>query len=257
MKSDFQYIDNHAHVNFEDYDADRKEVIARALQAHVAMINVGTTLQTSKEVVALANEYESGVYAIVGEHPVHAATESNFDATALEALLSSPKVVGIGECGLDFFRVEEGTVKLQEEVFRTQLALAEKYQLPVMLHIRKAYDEAIAILKEFPKVIGNAHFFSGTQEHARTLLDMGYTVSFTGVITFTKDYDQLVTYVPLNRILSETDCPYVTPAPHRGKRNEPLFVQEVAHKIAEIRGEDVEVVREALLQNSKNLFRFS
>jgi TatD DNase family protein len=252
-----EYIDNHCHANFPVYEADREEVIARALEAKTFLINVGTHKATSQEVVDLAQKYEQGVYAIVGLHPV---SEEVFDYDFYKNLAQSKKVVGIGECGFDFFRSTSLAInrETQEKVFRAQLDLATELKKPVMLHIRQAYKEALDVLKEYKsrgvEIKGNAHFFAGSIEEAREFLDLGFTISFTGVITFTKDYDELVKFVPLDRILSETDAPYVTPVPHRGKRNEPVFVSEIVHKIAEIRGEPVDNVRKALVTNSFKLF---
>ena len=304
----FTYIDTHAHVNFPIYDADRSAVIERARAEGVAMINVGTTLDASRDIVALAERYESGVYAIVGMHPLHVKYEKNdaiqnsvsdiehdadqetvasidsvveipahyfhdytehFDGVEFEKLVAHPKVVGVGECGIDIFRLppeldndtdRANLLALQETVFRKQIQLAVKYDKPIMIHARESYKKILEILdEEFithgAKLRGNAHFFAGTVEEAQAFLDRGFTVSFTGVITFAKQYEELVRYVPLEKMLSETDCPFVAPAPHRGKRNEPVFVKEVVKKIAEIKGLDIEVVRLALLENAKRQFR--
>lgn len=298
IKPIFTYIDTHAHVNFPVYDTDRTEVIARAQSEGVAMINVGTTLDASRDIVTLAEQYESGVYAIVGMHPLHVKYDKNltnedqetvapidgvvktlahyshdytehFDEVEFEKLISHPKVVGVGECGIDIFRLppeldnetdRTALLNLQETVFRKQIQLAVKYDKPIMIHARESYKKILEILdEEFitrgAKLRGNAHFFAGTVEEAQAFLDRGFTVSFTGVITFAKQYEELVRYVPLEKMLSETDCPFVAPAPYRGKRNEPSFVKEVVKKIAEIKGLDIEVVRATLLENAKRQFR--
>ncbi len=270
-----EFIDIHAHVNFEAYLADRDEVIKRTLKANTWMINVGTEQSTSLSAVKLAHQYEKGVYAIVGLHPVHTAqsyydksefsedkkefTEhgENFDYYFYKKLTADPKVVAIGECGLDYFRADVDTVTLQKENFEKQIMLSKETGKPLMLHVRNAYKDAHDILKNHSGVRGDVHFFAGTIEEAKLFLDLGFTLSFTGVITFTKDYDDVIKYVPLDRILSETDCPYVTPAPHRGKRNEPLFVQEVVKKIAEIKGLPLEEVKKALIYNAFSLFGLS
>lgn len=308
----FTHIDTHAHVNFPVFDADRTEVITRAQSEGVAMINVGTTLDASRDIVALTEQYESGVYAIVGMHPLHVKYDKNnssqnstadiekeadqetiasidtpidssaeipahyshdytehFNEVEFEKLISHPKVVGVGECGIDIFRLSPeldnetdraALLKLQETVFRKQIQLAVKYDKPIMIHARESYKKILEILdEEFithgAKLRGNAHFFAGTVEEAQAFLDRGFTVSFTGVITFAKQYEELVRYVPLEKMLSETDCPFVAPAPHRGKRNEPVFVKEVVKKIAEIKGLDEELVRASLLENAKRQFR--
>ena len=270
---DAKYIDIHAHVNFAAFDTDREEVVARAREAGVAIINVGTQKDTSASAVALAEKYD-GVYAAVGLHPIH-TDASHHDAEELGAggffsrgevfdydyyknLAAHPKVAAVGECGLDMFRSSEvGKLEKQKEVFRKHIALAIEVEKPLMLHIRSAYAEAREILKEYPEARGNLHFFAGTTEEAKPFLERGFSFSFTGVITFARQYDAVIRYLPLERIMSETDCPYVAPAPHRGRRNEPAYVVEVAKKIADIRGEDAEKVRAQLLENARQFFGIS
>lgn len=272
-----KYIDIHTHVQFSAFDSDRDEVISRALDSGVAMINVGTKKSMSENAVALAEKYKTGVYATIGLHPIHTSEcfhdeselgeegihpnslEESFDVLAFEKLLLSPKVVGIGECGLDYFHSEKDTIKLQKEAFEAQISFAEKFNKPLMLHVRngKAGENAYADVLEMLKgrnVKGNVHFFAGGISDARAFLDIGFTLSFTGVITFAKQYEELVSYVPLDRMHAETDAPYVSPAPHRGRRNEPVFVIEVVKKIAEIKDRPIEEVSEALRYNAKNLF---
>ncbi len=285
-KSGFKYIDIHSHLNFAAFDADRDEAIKRALDAGVALITVGTQRDTSKKAVEMAEQYEKGVYAIIGLHPVHTSKSfhdekelgeggkeftsrgESYDAAYYEQLARHPKVVGIGECGLDYYREnEDAGFKIQEQAFRNQIELAIGAKKPLMLHIRNgsgrsAYLDAYHILKSYfihheSPVRANLHFFAGTAEEAKPFLDAGYTFSFTGVITFTRDYHRVIEYLPLDRILSETDAPYVTPTPHRGKRNEPLYVQEVVRRIAEIKKVPLEAVQEAIIQNAERLFGIS
>lgn len=276
----YSYIDIHSHLNFAAFDTDREEVMKRAREAGVAMINVGTQKDTSASAVALAEKYE-GVYAAVGLHPIHTAksfhdeeelgpsfakaTEGKegfisraeeFDYDYYKKLALHPKVVAIGECGLDYYRVESGKEK-QEDNFRKQIELAVEVKKPLMLHIRSAYLDAFKVLKTYTGVRGNLHFFAGTIEDSKPFLDAGFSFSFTGVISFARQYDEVVRFLPLARIMSETDCPYVAPAPYRGKRNEPAYVMEVVKKIAEIRGEDVETVRTQLLKNAHNFFNLA
>ncbi|PCI30250.1 hypothetical protein COB55_00520 [Candidatus Wolfebacteria bacterium] len=186
-----------------------------------------------------------------------------FEMESYRELAKHPKVVAIGECGLDYFHMEGDTKAIQEKAFRGQIELAKSVGKPLMLHIRNgngeignAYSDALAILDDYPEVIGNVHFFAGTVEDAEAFLSRGFYISFTGVITFAEDYEKLVRAVPLNRILSETDCPFVTPKPYRGKRNEPLYVQEVVKKIAEIKEESLEIVAEKLFENAERFFGF-
>jgi len=182
-----------------------------------------------------------------------------FDFDYYKELAGHKKVVGIGECGLDYYRTEPESEKKQREVFLAQIALANEVNKPLMLHVRSgegrsAYRDALEILKREAKVGGNFHFLAGDVEEAREILDAGFNMSFTGVITFAKQYEELVKFVPLERMLSETDCPYVTPAPYRGKRNEPSFVTEVISKIAEIKGLNMEEVRNRIMQNARMFF---
>lgn len=275
----FDFVDIHTHVNFAAFDSDREEVIGRAEKAGVAMINVGTQADTSKKAIELAEKHEN-CYAIVGLHPVHTTKShhdlaelgeggkeftsrgESFDTTIYRSMLAHPKVVGIGECGLDYYHLDDESIKKQKEDFIAQINLANEARKPLMLHVRSnkersAYKDALQILKAQAKVKGNFHFFAGSWDEAKEILEAGYTLSFTGVITFARQYDEVIKNAPLDMIMSETDAPYVSPAPHRGKRNEPAYVTEVVKKIAEIRGEDFEKVRSVLLQNAKRLFNLT
>ncbi len=273
-----KYFDVHSHVNFKAYDEDRDEVISRAHEAGVHMMNVGTQQDTSMDAVNLAEKYASkgdgGVYAAIALHPIHTSKSHHdkqelgeeakaftsrgeeFDPEFYENLAKHDVVKAIGECGLDYFRLEEDTSKLQSDVFIKHIEVANKVNKPLMLHIRNAYLDAINILKNHAKVKGDIHFFAGTWAEAKQFLDLGFTLSFTGVVTFTHDYDEVVRNIPLDMMLSETDCPYITPTPFRGKRNEPMHVREVVKAIARIRGEDEEKVREQLVLNAKRVFNF-
>ncbi len=273
----FQYIDIHSHLNFAAFDADREEVMKRAQEAGVAMVNVGTQKDTSLAAVQLAEKYADGVFAIVGMHPIHTSASFHdekelgkgnteftsrgeaFDYDFYKKLAMHPKVVGIGECGLDYYRLEAESEKKQREAFSAQIVLANEVKKPLMLHVRNgagrlAYRDALVMLKREAKVGGDFHFFAGSWDEAREILDAGFHLSFTGVITFTHDYDEVVRNMPLDRILSETDAPYVAPAPFRGKRNEPAFVVEVAKAIARIKGREVAEVAAQILENAARLF---
>jgi TatD DNase family protein len=277
------YFDIHSHLNFTAYDPDREEVIKRAEDAGVGMITVGTQMDTSKKAIELAETHEY-MYAAIGLHPIH-TSKSHHDAKELgkggkeftskgeipdldayRKLASHPKTVAIGECGLDYYRLDEESRALQVKIFESMIDIANEANKPLMLHIRNgdpagsslgsnrsAYADAFEILKSRANVKGNLHFFAGTIEEAKLFLDLGYTFSFTGVLTFTHDYDEIVKYLPLDRIMSETDCPYITPVPHRGKRNEPSFVIEVVKAIARIRNKDV---GETAVQLADNARRF-
>ena len=250
-----QYFDVHAHTQFDAYDADRDEVIERALSEGVHMMNVGTDAETSRKAIELAEKYD-GLYAAVALHPTDTPSEA-FDPALYEKLASHPKVKAIGECGLDYFRLEKAeTAEKQKEVFIQHIKLANKLNKPLMCHIRNAYKDAVDILREHAKVKGDIHFFAGTWEEAQWFLELGFTLSFTGVLTFTKDYDEVVRNTPLDMILAETDCPFITPVPFRGKRNEPIHVREVYKAIVGIKGLDEEEVRMQLNANAKRVFGF-
>jgi len=268
----FRRIDIHSHLNFAAYDADRDAVARRALDSGTAFINVGTQADTSLAAVKLAHAYEKGVYAIVGLHPVHTDASfhdqeelgeggkeftsrgESFDPVVYRELLKDPKVVGIGECGLDYYHHDPAQAEKQKAAFISEIELADESKKPLMLHIRNAYIDALEILKSYPRVKGDVHFFAGTIDEARQFLDLGYTLSFTGVVTFAKQYAELIEYVPLDMIQAETDCPFVAPVPHRGQRNEPSYVSEVYEKIAQIKKLPLEEVERALLDNARRVF---
>ena len=269
----FRRVDIHAHTQFAAFGADRKAIIERALASGTAIINASTKLSTSQAAVALAREYPEGVYAFVGLHPIHTTASFHdeqelgpgsqpftsigevFDPEAYRTLLSEPKVLGIGECGLDYFHLADDTKAKQHAAFSAQIALANETGKPLMLHIREAYDDALEILAAESRVAGDVHFFAGTIEQAKRFLDLGFTISFTGVVTFAAQYVPLVEYVPLSMIQAETDCPYVAPVPHRGKRNEPSYVAEIIARIATIKKVPLETVEAALLQNARRVWR--
>lgn len=284
-----KYIDIHSHLGFEDYGADQKEVIGRMRAASVGTIAVGADLETSKEAVKVASENEN-VWACIGQHPTHNIIETNirhgvsehevshglldFDEKEYEELIKNPKVVAVGECGLDYFfrgnsLALEGVSSekiiteksRQKEIFLKQIKLAIKYDKPLMLHIRdgevkgEAFTDAYNILQLYQgKVKGNVHFFTGKLDMAQKFIELGFTISFVGLITYVRDFDKIIKNVPLSSLQAETDAPYVAPVPHRGERNEPSYVIEVYQKIAEIRSEDPEKVRLQLLENAKKVF---
>jgi len=276
-----KYIDTHTHVNLSAFDTDRDEVIARAKNAGVAMINVGTKLSTSEKALEIARAHDHA-YATIGLHPVqtvpglHDEDEVGeggkpfiskgevFDYAAMKALAADPRTVAIGECGLDYFHTTPESEAAQREAFVAQIHLANELGKPLVLHIRNgkdttknAYKDVWDIVKSEAKVRGNAHFFSGAVEDAKRFLEIGYSVSFTGVVTFTEDYHEVVRYAPADMIHAETDAPYVSPKPYRGQRNEPAYVIEVVKKLAEIRGVGHTTFSMQLLTNAKSLYGIS
>ena len=259
-----KYVDAHCHLQFEQYAEDDAVLIERIRAAGVAGIIVGVDTESSQKAVALAEQYEH-LFASVGLHPNHA--DELFDEPAYRALAAHPKVVAIGECGLDYYRpveVNDEVKEKQKELFRKHIKLAAELDKPLIIHARPskgtmdAYHDLIQILKEakmkYPKLRGDIHFFVGGIAEAEALIALDFTVSFTAVITFARDYDAVIRTVPLTSILSETDAPYVAPASRRGKRNDPLAAIDVVAKIAEIRNENLETVRQTLLANARRLF---
>lgn len=254
------FFDIHSHIQFPEFDADREEIIARMKEAGAFSVVVGTDLKTSQMAVNLAEKHDN-LFASVGLHP-NDAVSGDFDDSAYRRLISNPKTVAVGECGLDYFRTEgtEENKKKQKEIFEKQINLALEFDKPLMVHCRNAYEDMIDILatrkKEYgEKLRGNIHFFAGDRSVAQKFLELGFTLSFTGVITFAEQYDEVIKNAPLDMIMSETDCPYVAPAPYRGKRNEPNYVSEVVKRIAAIRGEKFEKVKEAMVKNAKRVFQ--
>jgi len=258
-----QFFDIHSHLNFKDYEDDFSNVISRLKETKTHTITVGTDFDYSKKSVEIAEKYEE-VYACIGVHPVDNPTRT-FEVEKFQSLVKHPKVVAIGECGLDFFhqdKNDEREVNRQTDLFLAHIDLAISNEKPIMIHSRDAYNEVLDILepiskKEGEKLRGNVHFFAGDKYIAKRFFDIGFTISFTGVITFARNYDEVIKYSPLDMIMSETDAPYVAPVPFRGKRNEPSYVVEVVKKIAEIRGENFETVRAKMLENALRVFKIS
>lgn len=260
-----RYFDAHCHVQFDQYAHDADELIVKMGSEGVGGIVVGVDEESSKKALALAEKYEH-LYASVGLHPNHAPDEV-FDIGVYRMLAEHPKVVAIGECGLDYFRpteVNDGVKDSQKELFKTHIELAGALDKPLIIHARpsrgtqNAYQDVIALLKEakekYPKLRGDIHFFVGGVSEAEVFFSLDFTISFTAVITFAREYDAVIRAAPLDRILSETDAPYLAPASRRGERNDPFAVYDVIAKMAEIRGEDTEFFRKAALENAKRLF---
>ncbi|MBI2100486.1 MAG: TatD family hydrolase [Candidatus Vogelbacteria bacterium] len=245
-------IDAHAHLQFPQFGDDRAQVIERTRAAGIGVINVGTDLETSRQAVILAEQNEK-MWATVGIHPTD--IDQEFDEVAFLTLARHKKVVAIGECGLDYFHLKgDKKRKKQIEIFERQIELAKTVNKPLMIHCRNAYSEVLSILSNFQYPISNLHFFAGDWPTARKFLDLGCTLSFTGVITFTNQYDEVIEKMPLDRLLIETDCPFVAPAPYRGKRNEPSYVIEVARRVAELQSSSFEAIAATTLANTRRLF---
>ena len=247
-------IDSHAHLDFPQFDDDREAVIERAREAGlVAVLNVGTDLASSRAAVALAEIYDF-IYAAVGIHPHDAETATAAALDELRTLARHPKVVAVGEIGLDYYR-DLSPRPVQRRALADQLALATELGLPVVIHSREAHDDVLAALREWEGT-GVLHSYSAGPERLDEVMGLGFYVSISGPVTFPKSnrLRQAAAAVPLERLLVETDCPYLTPVPHRGRQNEPAYVRYVAQAVASARGMPIETVAEATSDNACRLF---
>ena len=267
-------IDTHAHINFSSFEKDREQVIQKCLDNNVWMINVGTNLKTSQEVIDIAQKYPQGIYASVGLHPINLNTglvkikfdknegkhlEQDFDFNQYRKLAELSKVVAIGEIGLDYYWKPKTTgrkqrfFQLQKDLLLQHLKLAQEVSLPVIFHCRMAHEDLLEILKSQKGIKGVVHCFTGTWEQAQQYMDMGLYLGFNGII-FKLNLDEIIKKTPLERVLIETDCPYLPPPEFEGQRNEPLYVKYIAQRIAEIKGINLETVAKVTVQNAKTLF---
>lgn len=257
-------IDTHAHLNFEAYDSDRALVVKRCIDFPMSVINVGSQLETSKKAVELTKN--NNFYASLGLHPIHVFDE-DFILSDYQKLINM-HVVAIGETGLDYFHIKEKSIPVddvirkQKEVFVRHIELARTNNLPLILHGRNSqelntcYSDIFEILKSENYNSGVVHCFGGNIKEVKIALNMGLYIGFTGIITFPKaeDLREVVKFVPIDRILIETDSPYLAPQKYRGDRNEPIYVEEVANEIAKIKNLDIEDVISATWENAKNIF---
>ncbi len=286
-------VDTHAHINLHAFRDDADEVIRRSLDAGVAVINVGTEFNTSKQAVEMLSRYTQNVFAVVGLHPSHTyenpyldenesafvTGQEEFNFEAYKQLAENPKVVGIGECGLDYYRLpdqELGSMnhavikKLQKEAFLKQLQLAQNMDKALVIHCRPskgssdAYNDVLEILNsvagsQLSVLRFEIHSFTGSLEVAKKFIELGGYIGLNGILTFDKtgNMEEVVRGVPLDRLVLETDSPYLAPAPMRGKRNEPINVQAVAHKIAEIKNISFEQVARQTTANAVQLFNIA
>ncbi len=260
------FIDTHVHLDFADFKRDRTETIARAEAAGVTrLVNVGSNLQGSRDSISLAKEFP-GVYATVGIHPHDAGEATQRNLAELMLLASKPKVVAIGEIGLDYFKSKTSSQQ-QKEAFVRQLEMAVRLQKPVIIHSRDAEEDMLDIFWQFQGMRGVLHFFSGSPEFAEAAVSYGLHISFTGVITYKPrqpgsgsgaEYDvlreEIIRSVPADRLMIETDCPFAAPEPHRGKRCEPAYVVEVARRLAEVRGVSLEEIARTTTDNAIKFF---
>ncbi len=273
-------IDTHAHVNFNAFRKDADEVIERSLKKEIFLINVGSQYSTSVRALRFSQEYEKGVWAAAGLHPIHleqknyVVSETSFELGKEEIksvgeIFSYEKyrelgkqkgIVALGEVGLDYHHFQPGEeiekIKTkQKEILRQFIQLARELKKPLILHCWDAYDDLYEILKkeEIPQK-GVIHSFIGGYKTAKKFLELGFKIGLNGVITYSSSFDRLIKEIPLEKIVVETDCPYLTPAPKRGQRNEPIFVELVARHIAKLKGESFEKVAQITTQNAQECF---
>lgn len=287
-----RFFDAHAHTQFAAFDQDREEVIGRALRVVIGMINVGTQRDTSRRAVELAGNYRQGVYASVGLHPIHSerlyhypeewgfssgsastgpggesvpvtrrfrGRGEEFDYDYYRQLANDPKVVSVGECGLDYYSLSNETKRKQKNAFEQQIHLAHEVDKPLMIHCRNAFDDLLEILNSNSRLLGArsagiVHFFTGTKQHAKALADLGFSFTFGGIITLLDDYTEVIRTIPLDGILSETDAPYLAPAPYRDSRNEPAYIIEVVKELACIKKMSLDRMAETIWENTKRVF---
>ena len=249
-------FDTHAHYDDSRFDGDRDAVLAALPEAGVELVlDPGCDLPSSRAAAALAERY-GHVYAAAGIHPENCAGFQDADLAALRQLLAQPKVAAIGEIGLDYYWAENPPREFQQQVFRAQLELALELDLPVIIHDREAHGDTLAIVKEYPALRGVFHCYSGSAEMARELLDRGWYLGFDGPVTYknARKTVEVAEMVPLDRILIETDAPYLSPVPMRGKRNDSRNVAYIAEKLAQIKGMTPEEMADLTLANGKKLF---
>lgn len=254
-----EFFDTHAHYTAHRFASDRAALLASLPAAGVtAVVCPGDDLQSSAEACALASEYPY-LFAAVGVHPEECASWSAAALHEVRALAQKPKVVAIGEIGLDYYWAENPPKDLQLRAFRDQMALAEELNLPVIVHDREAHGDTMAVVREFPKVRGVMHCYSGAVEDAKQLVKLGWSLSFTGAVTFknARKAPEVLAAVPLERLMIETDSPYMAPEPFRGKRCDSRYVYRVAETIAAIKGLSVEEVAAATYQNALDFFGIS
>lgn len=260
-------FDSHTHLNFQAFDNSWREVIEDCLVHDIWLTNIGAQLATSQKAIEVAEEFPTGVYASVGLHPTHVPGSSShpeeFDEVIYEQLIqSSTRVVALGETGIDFYH-DEDNLENQEKVLRQHLELAQQHQLPVVLHGRNskdgsknAYEHIMRIVQEYSGVKGVAHCFGGSFEQAQQMVEFGFYVGITGIVTFKSatEMQRMATELPLERLLIETDAPYLAPEPYRGKENKPQYVHYVAEYIAQLRGINPSDIAEATFANTCQLY---
>ncbi len=250
------FIDTHSHLQFESFDEDREMVIQRAIKNNIdAIITIGTDVDSSMEAINIAHKF-AVVFAAVGIHPNDSMNVDIDEFNRIKTLANKDKVIAIGEIGLDYYR-DHTTQSKQEESFREQIRIAHEVSLPLIIHNRDAHNDILSILKDekAEKIGGVFHSFSGEIKFLESVLTDNYYISFTGPVTFKNtNYNKLIDCVPLEHILLETDSPFLSPVPFRGKRNEPAHLNYIAEKIAQVKGLSIEELAHITSENTENLF---
>lgn len=252
------YIDTHCQLNFSDFDEDRAMVIGNAKKAGVKQFVVpGVDHNSCRTAIHLAKKHTDVIFAAVGFHPYEAP--HNPDVSYLEMLLKTEKIIAVGECGLDYHlykgEIAGGRKEVQHKLFIEQLRLAVTYDLPVIIHCRDAFEDVFTVLRSLPRVPrGVFHCFYGGLQDLRLAHEMGFYVGIDGNVTYSKQLAMIVPHIPLSRLVLETDAPYLTPVPHRGKRNEPKYIPLIAKCIAELQNKTLSDVEIATTHNAKELF---
>ena len=250
-------FDTHTHFDAEQFDADREEVLAGLPARGISLaVNPGCDIPSSRAAIALAEQYPV-LYAAIGYHPENCGPYVESDLDIFRGLAKHPKVVAIGEIGLDYYWEENPPKEFQQQVFRAQMQLARELDLPVIVHDREAHADSLAIVKEFPDVRGVFHCYSGSVELAKELVKLGWMISFTGVLTYknARKAVEVAEAIPIEHLMIETDSPYMAPVPHRGKRNDSGYVLHICEKLAEIKGISTEECARITTENGKRFFR--
>jgi TatD DNase family protein len=251
-------IDTHCHPQFPQYDNDRQDMVARSFEAGVSMIAVGTDAATSRKAIELAKQYDR-MWASAGLHPNESVTHEYFHGEYRD-LAAHPKVVAIGEVGLDYYRTpEEESKKVQRERFEQQLQIAVEVNKPLIIHCRDAHLDMTTFIRKYQgehegKLRGVIHSFTGTALEAKRYIDLGFYIGLNGITTFAREYDEMLLSLPVDKILLETDAPYLTPMPYRGQRNEPTYLPEVAKVLAGLKQISLEEFALQTTRNAENLF---
>lgn len=260
-------IDSHTHLESQFFGDYKNKALKRALDDKIFIINVGVDRKSSQEAVKVANQNFFGIWATIGQHPTE---NEKFDYNFYKKLALEEKVVAIGECGLDYYKIQNSKFKnqndnlklknfkkAQKELFIQHIKLAKEVNKPLMIHCRDAFDDLIKILKPNTKNLKPSiiHFFTGTFDNAKKLLEIGFYFTFGGLITFNRNFDEIIKFLPLDKILLETDAPFVAPVPYRGQKNEPAYIIEIAKKMAEIKNVSFKEICRQTTENTKVVFR--